>query len=90
MRHLYEWTNVKSLNMKFTRDKETRYLWVGGALIHEFGHTFGLKHPAPGSDMTGIMHTPNVMYPSGLTTIQPADVAAIKFIYHGHVKDEGW
>ena len=91
----YKWTNDKSRNMKRTHDRKRRYLWVEGALIHEFGHTFGLKHPAEDADLTGIMHTPNVMLPSkkyenGLTTIQPVDVAAIKFIYHGHIKNEGW
>ena len=86
--HFYEWTNVKSLNMKDSPGGKT-FLWVGGALIHEFGHAFGLQHPAVGADMTGIMHVPNVLK-EGLTTIQTADEAAIKFIYHGHVKDEGW
>ena len=94
-RHFYQWTNDKNLNMKLTPNRKKLFLWVEGALIHEFGHTFGLKHPAEDADLTGIMHTPNVMLPSekyenGLTTIQPADVAAIKFIYHGHIKDEGW
>ena len=63
------------------------YLWVTAALRHEFGHTFGLKHP--GSGHVGIMDVADVLI-DGLKEIQPADEALIRQIYDGHTRNQGW
>ena len=64
------------------------YLWVTAALRHEFGHTFGLKHPTD-SSYTGIMDVADVLI-DGLKEIQPADEALIRQIYDGHTRNQGW
>ena len=70
----------------FPADGGETYIWVGGALVHEFGHTFGLKHP--GSGHVGIMDVADVF--GGETGIQYADEALIRQIYDGHTRNQGW
>ena len=76
-----------------SRSDET-YQWFGNALVHEFGHTFGLADRYGQVDRAygyeeeydGIM---KVLVP-GDDTIKDHDKAALRAIYETHIKGQGW
>ena len=83
---VYTWTKIEGLHNK-DAPGGGKYLWVTAALRHEFGHTFGLKHP-PDSSYTGIMNADRVY--GGLKEIQDVDIDELRPVYHGHIRDQGW
>ena len=69
----YIWTDDANRHLR-DRPNGGRYMWVVPVLVHEFAHTFGLRHSG-----FGIMNPDDVFDEDvAIATIQPADVAAIR------------
>ena len=65
------------------------YAWVKAAVVHEFGHMFGLAHPVDSDAYTGVMDSYDLIDKKN-ATIRTDDSNAIKAIYKTHIRNEGW
>ena len=59
------------------------------AVVHEFGHTFGLDDYRGESNYYGIMDVDDVKYKKD-DQIKQDDRDALRKIYESHTKNEGW
>ena len=82
-----KWTNDKSLDG--FQSGLLRYIWIDMAVVHEFGHTFGLDDYRGESDFYGIMDVDDVKYKKD-DQIKQDDRDALRKIYESHTKNEGW
>ena len=82
-----EWTYYQYLDGEPNMDGTKTYYWIKRAVYHEFGHAFGVEdyprktHP----DHDGVMGDKFGSY-----TITSDDREALKAIYKGHTKNQGW
>ena len=59
------------------------------AVVHEFGHTFGLDDYRGDPNFHGIMDVDDVKYKKD-DQIKQDDRDALRKIYESHTKNEGW
>ena len=84
----YVWTNNPDQHGEEDPFSGAVLLWVKAALRHEFGHTFGLRHPDAGDTHATIMDADDLF--SGLSAIQDADYAVLTQLYKGHTPNKDW
>ena len=85
----YIWTSVKGLDGKRfgPADNFIEFVWIDRAVVHELGHTFGLRDRNLEEDYDGIMDGFDFKKDA---EIKDHDKDALIAIYETHIVNEGW
>ena len=82
---MYVWTRIKGLSQTEISWKPGYYWrYVDSVILHEFGHTFGLRN------MEGRGHMGIMTNDWDSTRIEPDDEALLKSIYATHKPNGDW
>ena len=68
------------------------YYWreVDAVLIHEFGHTFGLRNMKGENNLRGTPYEGIMVNDWDWTRVEADDEEVLKYIYKGHTANTGW
>ena len=89
----HKWTTAASLDGMNKLDAlgriEFRYVWINSTLVHELGHTFGLKDHHTNPNYYSLMDFDDFAY-HGDDGIKQDDRDVLTSMYESHTRNAGW